>query len=254
MARDRSEFDRQISQGAYAGWGPVEAWADFQATGGPMQGGSGGFGFDIPNYEEYYKQSYNALEDYYKRLLDEERGDVERVKRRLEEDYIKGNRITNEDYVRELAYGQDVYGQQVRGQEQQNVQEDRGLKTNVLQRGVSQGGVAEQLGSELKSRQDLRREAIDRALQKSEEDLRTNKERSLEELGTTKIRGGEDVLSGWNKFQTAKAQEREEKASGLAESKYNRDFQERSAKASFKAQEDAQRLADQQWQWQKDNA
>lgn len=209
--------------------------------------------FDTPNYQQYYDQANQDLEAYYQRLLSEEQGDVERVKRRLEEDYTKGTRIANEDYVREIAYGQDVYGGQTAEQDAAFTKESRGLQTNQLQRGISQGGVAEEQGSELKSSQDLRREAIDRALQKSEEDLRYGKERTLEDTGLTKIRGGEDITSQWNKFQTAKAQEREEKAASLGESAYQREFQKRSTEASFKATEDAQALAEKQWDWTQDN-
>lgn len=210
-------------------------------------------GFSVPNYEEYYTKANNDLEAYYQRLLSEEKGDVERVKRRLEEDYIKGNRITNEDYVREMAYGQEVYGGKVAEQQDYNTQESRGLQTNQLQRGISQGGVAEQQTGELADRQTLRREAMDRALRKSEQDLSYGKERALEDNSLTKVRGGEDVVSGWNKFQTAKAQEREEKAAGLADSAYNREFDKRSTEASFALQEKSQRLAEESFNWSKDH-
>lgn len=210
--------------------------------------------FTVPNYQEYYDKANQDLEAYYQRLLTEELGDVERVKRRLEEDYAKGTRITTEDYVREMAFGKETYGADIAGDQDTAKQESQGLETNLLQRGISQGGLSGEKTRELKSRQDLRREAIDRALRKSEEDLRYGKERSLEEASTTKLRGGEDVMSGWNKFQTEKAQEREEKALGLADNTYNREFEKRSTEASFKAQEDAQKLAEEQWNWTKSNA
>lgn len=198
--------------------------------------------YSVPNYADYYNKANQALEAYYKRLLLEEQGDVERVKRRLEEDYAKGNRITMEDFTRETEYAQGQAGLSIREQEQQNVGEDRANQENLLQRGVSLGGLADKQTGEVKDRQALRREAIDRALKKSEEDLKYGKERKLEETATTKLRGGEDVGAQFQRFQTEKSQEREEKALGLGESMYQRDLQKRQAEETLKANERALKL------------
>jgi len=207
--------------------------------------------FDVPNYQSYYDAADAKLEEYYKTLLDQENNDVERVKRRLEEDYAKGTRITTEDYVSNIAFGQDKYKSDTANLADQSKQETRGLQTDTLNRGISQGGVADQLGGELKGRQDLRREAVDRALKKSEEDLSYTKERGLEDISTTKLRGGEDTAANFAKWQTQQARDREDRASALADSTYNREFNKRSTVASFKATEDAQKLAEEQWDWTK---
>ena len=253
MARDRAEFERQKSQGAYAGWGGVEAWGDFLATGGPMQGGSGG-SFQAPDYASYYNEANKKLEAYYARILDEEGGDVERAKLRLEEDYTKGMRISQEDYDRGMRISDEEY-QASTAEHKLNVQqEDRALEGDLLSRGISQGGVAGQKTGEMKSRQDLRREAIDRALRQSEEELYYGKERGEEELSTDKLRGGEDTDTSWRKRQNELAEQRETKASQMAGSAYDREFQKRSAEKSFALQEESAGLAREQFDWQKDNA
>jgi len=254
--------------------------------------------FNAPDYTQYYNEANKKLEAYYQRLLDEEGGDVERVKRRLEEDYAKGIRISEEDYAtgvrvtdqdynremrisgedysRGMLSAEEQYLADLKAQGMENTQEARVLEGNLLARGVSQGGLASQATGEMKSRQELRREAIDRALRKSEEDLTygkersqeisgiaqerslealgTGKERSQEDLSTTKLRGGEDVLSGWNKYQTQMAQEREEKALGIADSQYNREFSKRSAEESFKLAEESAKASRDAMNWQKEQA
>lgn len=196
-------------------------------------GGSGAGGFSVPNYQKYYDQAYNDLQAYYARILQEERGDVEMAKRRLMEDYQRGNRITMEDYTRELATAEEQAGASTQELAFRTGQERRGVETDLLQRGISQGGVAGQVRGEQKTSEQLRQEAIDRALNKSRENLTYAKERSLEEGTIEQKRGTEDVASAFRKFVTAKGQERQEKAAQLADSAYNREFGARQAKASF---------------------
>lgn len=186
-------------------------------------------GLQVPNYQQYYDTAYSSLQAYYQRLLTEEGGNVERVKRRLEEDYQRGNRITMEDFVTKTAQSQEEYGANTKQEALVRQQEDRSLEDNLLSRGVSMGGLADSKNAEQKSRQELRREAIDRALKNTQQELAYGKERSMEESALTKLRGVEDVQSGWGSFQTRMGQEREEKALGLAEQSYQRDLQKRQA-------------------------
>lgn len=199
----------------------------------------------IPNYQQYYDQAYAKLQEYYKTLLEQEMGDVERVKRRLEEDYQKGNRITLEDWAFGMDTAQKEYESGVKQENITTPQEQRALLDNQLQRGISLGGLAQQQAGELKSKQELRREAIDRALQKSQKELSYSKERGLEDAGLTKIRGGEDTEANWKKFQTEKLREREDKALGLAEQSYQRDLQAKQA-------QEASALAEKQMQMQQE--
>jgi hypothetical protein len=196
----------------------------------------------VPNYQQYYDKAYTDLNAYYQALLTQEGGDVDRVKRRLEEDYAKGNRITMEDYTSNLANTQAEYGGAVKEQAITNTAENRALQDNQLQRGISIGGLAEKQSLEQKSKQDLRREAIDRALQKSEKDLSYSKERSLEDTALTKMRGGEDVTSAFNKFQLTQKQEQGDKALGLGEQAYQRDLQKTQMEESAKQAEQSLQL------------
>lgn len=193
--------------------------------------------FTAPNYQEYYTSANTKLAEYYARLLMEEQGDINRAMARLTEDYTRGNRINLEDYERNVAFGRESYTAGLAEEAQTKAGEERALKQNLLSRGVSQGGLAQTQESRLAERQQLRREAIDRALRKSEEDLRYAKERGMEQETITQRRGTEDLATQWAKFQTDKAQEREEKALGLAEQSYQREFAKRSTEESFRLQE-----------------
>lgn len=60
----------------------------------------------------------------------------------------------------------------------------------------------------------------------------------MEEQTVTQRRGAEDVASQFGKFVTEKQQERQEKALGLAEQKYQREFGAKSAAESFRLQQE----------------
>lgn len=200
----------------------------------------------IPNYQEYYQKAFDQLQAYYQRLLTEEGGNVERVKRRLEEDYQRGNRITLEDYTMKMNQASEGHQADTQQHQLTTVQEDRALQDNQLQRGISLGGLAGQQTGEQKSRQELRREAIDRALKNTQQELAYGKERDLEQSALNKLRGGEDTESGWNSFKIKMGQEQEEKALSLAEQNYQRELQRKQAEEqaaqaekSLKLQQDA---------------
>lgn len=195
--------------------------------------------FTAPDYTTYYNQSNTKLNEYYARLLAEERGDVERAKRRLDEDYSRGSRINVEDYERNIAFGEETAEASKAEETARSGEETRALEGDLLRRGVQSGGLATGKVATLEDKQKLRREAIDRALRKSEEDLKYAKERGLEETTLTQKRGTEDVASEFAKFQTKQKQEQEEKALGLAEQTYQREFGKRQAEESFRLQEKA---------------
>lgn len=235
--------------------------------------------FTTPDYQTFYTQANDKLAAYYTRILAEEQGDVERAKRRIDEDYTRGVRIPTEDYVRNVAFAQETAGAARKEEDvgrkydvaayQQALQQDqmvgdeegKALETNLAQRGLSLGGLRDKKFEELskqqglrkegintgfnseQDRRSLRREAIDRALKKSEEDLKFQKERGLEEETIKQRRGTEDVATGWAKFQTEKTQERGDKALGLAEQTYNREFGKRSTEESFRLQNESLALA-----------
>ncbi len=231
--------------------------------------------FEVPNYQQYYQNAYNRLNEYYTRILAEEQGDVERAKRRLTEDYEKGNRIISEDYTRSYNAGRENYGAQqqelgvdvlsdqqkyeqaLMQQGMENEAETGALQGDLMRRGVSEGGLAQFQSGKLgekqafrrnvlqtdytnqKTRQQLRREAIDRALRKSEEDLKYGKERGLEDETIKQKRGTEDLASQFAKYLSEKNQERQDKALQLGDSEYNREFQARSTQEGFRLQNES---------------
>jgi hypothetical protein len=193
--------------------------------------------FTVPNYDKYYQEAYDQkLQAYYAKLLNDEGGDVERAKSRLLQDYQRGIRINTEDYSRNIDFGRESAAAAKTEQGLDSAAEQRKLEADMVRRGISQGGVADQEQGRLKTRQDLRREAIDRALRKSEQDLQYGKERGIEEETIKQRRGTEDLDTNWNKFQTEKGQERQDKAAQLADSSYNREFSKNSTQESFNLQ------------------
>jgi len=198
-----------------------------------LAGNKGTNVFGIQDFSTYYTQAYNDLESYYKTILQQEGGDVDKAISRLKEDYDKGMRVAMEDYTTDIAYSRESAAAAKKEEAATAVKEGRALTGELIGRGVSAGGLAETKKEELKSAQDLRREAIDRALKKSESELGTTLERSQEDTTTTQKRGTEDVASEWQKYQTEKAMEREEKSLGLAESRYGREFNALSTKKSY---------------------
>lgn len=195
--------------------------------------------FSVPNYSQYLTSADQKLAEYYARLLAEEQGDVERAKRRLVEDYQRGIRINTEDFERNIDFGRESAAAAKTEQSLDAESERRKMEADLLRRGVSQGGLADDQYSRLKTRQDLRREAIDRALRKSEEDLKYGKERGLEEETIKQRRGTEDLATNFAKFQTEKAQERQEKSLQLAEADYQREFSKRATEEGFRLQQES---------------
>jgi len=197
----------------------------------------------IVDYEKLYSdieaKALAELSDYYTKILEDVGWDIEKAKRRLEEDYQRGLRTSREDAAVKLKeYYQQTFPQEVRDALETLGQ--RGLlETGVTPRAVKPetitlptgemittkpvtttgfGGVA---GSELeriRSSQQARREAIERALRRSEE-----------EAGITRERGLEDISKQWERTQREKEQEKREKAASLAAERYAREIQRREA-------------------------
>jgi hypothetical protein len=229
--------------------------------------------FKAPDYTSIFNSVNKDLKEYYSKLLEIEKGDVDKAKRRLEEDYARGKRINLEDYALEKGFAtksaeasrreseqqlEDVlqslgYQRETLGTQRQR--EERQLLGDLLSRGISQGGLAEQKEQSLadrfqrelgylgkqeesaKSKSELRREAIDRALQKTEKTLEYGKERGLEEEGLTKTRGLEDLETSFAKYKLQQQQEREEKAEQMASGRFQRKLGAKQAKESFRLQE-----------------
>lgn len=227
----------------YAGWGDAEAQADFQATGGAGKGGSSGGGgsgasnladfanvfaqatgstlelppINVKSFEEYEAAALAELRPYYERILKEEGGDVEKAKVRIEEDYQRGIRISREDYeVQKKAYGQEMAPGQTlpdyynKNKYQLGTFPEEGVTAleNINKRGLLKSGIADVTGTNLKSSQQRRQEAIDLALK-----------RYSEQAGITKSRGSRDIGTNWERRQFELQQEQAEKAGSLGRQK-----------------------------------
>ena len=134
------------------------------------EGGGGGGGSTFPSFAwtpEQEKAAYTAaleeLRPYYERILSEEKGDVERAKKRMEEDYTRGARYRTEDLA-------DVQRQSLRDQQ--------ALVETLNKRGVLQSTI--RTGEEEDLR--LRQEAVKRALGRQEEEAGLTKGRGLEDI------------------------------------------------------------------------
>lgn len=178
----------------------------------PPGGGSGGGngpnipGFDF-NWNQAEKDAMAELEPYYRKKLEEAGGDVNLAKQRIEEDYQQGLRYNRED--REVQMAADTRSAQ---------EETMATKDNLNQRGIlfSESGDEGQKGSgglefsgvakalslnPLATKQEARRAAIQRAI-----------ERSDQSLATTKSRGVEDADIALKKTTNELNQEKQEKA------------------------------------------
>lgn len=168
--------------------------------------GPGGGGGDIPafsfSFEEAEKAALEELRPYYERILSEEQGDVERAKRRIEEDYARGARYREEDLAsEEAAFGLTF------------PKEKNQLLENLNKRGLvptaQRGGLGSQDITNLQQSQDLRREAVTRALSRQGEEAGLTRARSREEL---------DIALGRKEFELG--EEKKEKALGRASQQY----------------------------------
>ena len=152
-------------------------------------GAGGGTGTQVPafkfDYESAEAEALKSLEPYYAQKLAEAGGDIERAKRLIEEDYATGKRQRDEDLTTALS-ADDL-----------SVKEEKDATIDSLnQRGVLFGGnqagdtasgqmpfsgLAQQDMGNLQTRQQARRMAIQRAIQRQEEVAQTERKRGVEE-------------------------------------------------------------------------
>ena len=182
----------------YQGWGQTEAEADFRATGGVGKedrgGSSSGSGVNVPPFNFDYQAAEqrilldpnSELNKYYKQKLDEAQGDVNLAKKRIEEDYSQGKRYREEDLSTQLA-------EEKRTREQ----ETRETTTDLNKRGILFGQMP--LGQDtsaapysdiaqrfflnpMTEKQQSRKLAIERAIQRQSEQAEITKGRDVEDI------------------------------------------------------------------------
>ena len=147
------------------------------------------------------------LEPYYARLLNESNGDIELAKKRMEEDYQKGLRVAREDSDTSVKNAiqtlipneQDqLYGELNRrglvGTREGRIDApsatlSTGQKViSPLGTNVKFGGLGGKMQGQLISTQKARSEAVQRALQRQEEELGLTRNRSMEDYTTKQTR------------------------------------------------------------------
>lgn len=185
----------------------LDLWRSLGNTGDLPVGWHGpGGGSDIPpfefSFEEAEKAALEELRPYYERILSEEQGDVERAKRRIEEDYARGIRYREEDLAtREREFALTF------------PREETNLIDSLNKRGLvptaQRGGLGSQDIANLQESQNLRREAVSRALQ-----------RQGEEAGLTRSRSREDLDTALSRREFELGEEKKEKALGRASQQY----------------------------------
>ncbi|MDD4984866.1 MAG: hypothetical protein PHQ43_03610 [Dehalococcoidales bacterium] len=190
-------------------------------------GGSSGYPVFDFDWDQAETQALEKLRDYYEWLLEEEGGDVDRAKQRLEQDYERGLRYKREesdiqterilaDTLRRIGYTEEdaireadrLVSDIERGVGQQREDATReidwltkytfpeerstlmeNLNTRgLLPQGGVEGGLAGKKTQRLEADQAKRQEAIERALKRYEEEAGITKERGLEDIGRTKER------------------------------------------------------------------
>lgn len=159
-------------------------------------GGAGGFNFD---YAKEAEKAYGELGAYYVRILEEAKGDMNKVLSRLTEDYDRGLRIKREDTTRAIEGA------------------ERGVVDNALARGLYQSS-----GFDPNGQRGLYDENRARAL----DPIRQNQQRYEEEALINKQRQEMDIPEEFKRKEFALEQERREKAAGLAEQRGARAYQD----------------------------
>lgn len=154
----------------------------YGTPGGAVPGGTQYPPFEF-DYEAAEREALEKLTPYYQKKLEEAQFDVDRAKRLIEEDYARGKRYREEDLTLEQ-----------RKMALENPEEFENLVTALNQRGrlfgeITEPGVSkapysgyaqERIGR-LEEQQDLRRLAVERALQRQGEIDSINRARDIEE-------------------------------------------------------------------------
>lgn len=187
----------------------------------PSGGGSGGGNIPAFNFswDQAEKEALEKLAPYYKQKLDESNGDVELAKQRIEEDYQRGLRQRTEDT--NIAMTTDT---------QTAKEETTAAREGLNQRGLLFGNIPEgqpnqsaaptsqfaqtQELNPLADKQQQRRMAIQRALDRQNEVAGIEKSRTLTDTNTQATRYARDLEN-----------EKKEKAVlQMAPLKYNQEY------------------------------
>lgn len=157
---------------------------------------------DIPAFKFDFTQAEQEarakLEPYYAQKLADAKGDVERAKRLIEEDYNQGLRFTGQQREEQLGAAQALTGEETRGLT--DTLNRRGVLLSEAQPGggstqpLVRSGLAQQEFGQLEGKQNLRKMAIERALQRQEEVQASQRKRGIEEQNIQYPRQEQNIL------------------------------------------------------------
>jgi len=169
----------------------------------------------MPDYVTYPKfnfdwtaarqQAYDELTPYYSQKLNLAKGDVELAKKYIQEDYDRGLRYASEDYGQSSAEETIKSGQETLSA--QGEANKRGVLVGQIPTGqeTSKAPTSEYyskfIGAPMEQGQQLRQQAIKRALS-----------RQTEAAGISKVRGSDEQDRKWRDTQLDIEQEKREKA------------------------------------------
>lgn len=205
----------------YTGWGDPQAGYDFLSTGGkgkesqalqqetgivPGPTGTKAIPPFTFNWEQAERDALEKLRPYYEQVLSEAKGDVERAKTLIEEDYSQGKRYREEDIKTErteLGLAEP--------RERERLLEDLNRRGFFVPEQYK-STIQERETGELTQRQQARRGAIERATQRREELAGLERKRGIEEL---------DI--GFPRQQRELEEEKKLKAAEMAQTKYGRE-------------------------------
>ena len=183
--------------------------ANWESTGGGGGGGGGSSSYPTFNFDwtQARADAMTQLTPYYEQKLKEAGGDVERAKRLIEEDYMRGVRYSKEDLTRENIQGEENAATAFKTLGLDVTEENRSLAGSLNQRNVLLGtipqgdtGSAAPMGEYAKSwfinpqteKQTMRKMAIERALKRQKEGFSTTAVREQEGFTTRRARDLEE--------------------------------------------------------------
>lgn len=202
---------------------PVQRNRYEREAGIPTSTPEGNFAFD---FETEIDRAYSDLGEYYNRLLEESRGDVNLALARLNEDYQTGERYRKQDFG---------YTRQALDLAQQGLTADanqilRANERNLLQRGISRASAFDPTGA--RGIADVQTQRVQRGIERAQEgqELRSQQaetafERAGEQATTGLQRGEEDLNRALERQESALDRERKKEASNLALTRAQRAFQ-----------------------------
>lgn len=205
-------------------WGTETGEIQSPGSGGAGGGGMAGGGGSLPafkfDWEAAEKEALQKLEPYYVEKLKEAGGDVERAKKLLEDDYVRGKRYREEDEKTQIATDTQTAKEETTSAVE-NLNR-RGLLFSEMepdQAATSSAAPYSQYAQKfelnpLAEKQQARRQAIQRAIMRQEEIAGEERKRGIEE---------QDIA--FPRYKKALEEEKKEKATlQMAPLKYQREL------------------------------